>query len=348
MIAGLLQVAQAWIEDFYLVAVFLKRIQDNDSPFCPVYAPSFDELKRDLGEDMGQEAIEQFGKMWSVVARGNQNIVEFNRNNAALSKFRQITSGGNGEPERKSTVESKNIISLVCYAVHLHDQGLSDRRRQMTAVMKNAYSLLSEGCIIKACMQLQKHWAKAVELQVKIDWYSLIHLGSEILRHRCLDFWEKMTQWIESPLKESFSDNCLPKVNEWVADILSIAQRLTNSAPRKYVTQEITAAYASQQAFVQVLDGSKPVKSNHVDLSDLSDWECGNVDCKSKILQAVVNGCSGVATWRRTSVVRREDADTKGSCICVRVASPGHPCCWGSERRASLAPHSSSDRGWSP
>ena len=60
------------------------------------------------------------------------------------------------------------------------------------------------------------------------------------------------------------------------------------------------------------------------------------------------HNCSGVATWRRTSVVRREDADTKGSCICVRVASPGHPCCWGSERRASLAPHSSSDGGWSP
>eukprot|EP01043_Picozoa_sp_COSAG02_P007259 COSAG02_NODE_215_length_28614_cov_43.077047_8_plen_82_part_00 len=51
----------------------------------------------------------------------------------------------------------------------------------MTAVMKNAYSLLSEGCIIKACTSLQKHWAKAMELQVKIDWYSFIHLGSLVL-----------------------------------------------------------------------------------------------------------------------------------------------------------------------
>ena len=51
---------------------------------------------------------------WLGERRGNQHIVEFNRNNAALSKFRQITSGGNGEPERKSTVEPKNIISLVC------------------------------------------------------------------------------------------------------------------------------------------------------------------------------------------------------------------------------------------
>jgi hypothetical protein len=74
-------------------------------------AIQFVELGRDLGELMGQEAIEQFGKLWSVVARGNQHIVEFNRNNA-LSKFRQITSGGNGEPERKSIVEPKNIISL--------------------------------------------------------------------------------------------------------------------------------------------------------------------------------------------------------------------------------------------
>ena len=56
-----------------------------------------------------------------------------------------------------------------------------------------------------------------------------------------------VTQWIESPLKERFSDNCLPKVNEWIADILAIAQRLSNSAPRKYITQEITAAFASQQ-----------------------------------------------------------------------------------------------------
>jgi hypothetical protein len=44
-----------------------------------------------------------------------------------------------------------------------------------------------------------------------------------------VDFWEKMTHWIESPLKEEFSDNCLPKVNEWIADILAIAQRLTSS-----------------------------------------------------------------------------------------------------------------------
>jgi hypothetical protein len=63
MIARLLQVSQAWIEDFYLVAVYLKRIQDNDSPFWPVYAPLFVELGRDLGELMGQEAIEQFGTL---------------------------------------------------------------------------------------------------------------------------------------------------------------------------------------------------------------------------------------------------------------------------------------------
>ncbi|MAI78894.1 MAG: hypothetical protein CL917_08140 [Deltaproteobacteria bacterium] len=289
MIAGLLQIAQAWIEDFYMVAVFLKRIQDNDSPFKPVYASTFEDIKIHLGETMGQEAIEQMGKMWSIVVRGNQSIVEFNRNNPSLSKFRQITTGGNGEPERKSTVEPKNIISFVCYIVHHHDQGLTDRRRQMTAVMKNAYSLLSDGCIIKACTQMQKHWSKAMELQVKIDWYSLIHLGSDVLRHRCLDFWDKMTKWIESPEKESFSDNCLPKVNEWIADILSIAQRLTNKSPRKHVTQEISAAHASLDAYVQVLDGVKSTdtKSNHVDTTQKSDWVCGNVDCDEKILKAV-------------------------------------------------------------
>ena len=106
----------------------------------------------------------------------------------------------------------------------------------------------------------------------------------------CVDFWEKMTHWIESPLKEQFSDNCLPKVNEWIADILAIAQRLTSSAPRKYVTQEISAAFASQQAFLHVLDGKSPSKANHVDMSKLSNWTCGNKDCQKKIAQAVVEG----------------------------------------------------------
>ena len=289
MIAGLLQIAQAWIEDFFVLVVFLKRIQDNESPFEPVFAPSIEEMRHFLGPDLGDLAVKQMGKMWSVVARGNQDIVEFNRNNPSVSMFKQITTGGNGEPERKSTVEPKNIISFVCYCVHHHDQGLSDRRRQMTAVMKNAYSLLAEGCIIKACDQLQKHWAQAMELKVKVDWYSLIHLGSDILRHRSPDFWEKLTQWIESAMRDVYCEDCLPKVNEWVADIKAIALRLTNSAPRKYVTQEITAARASLQAFNDVLDG-RSIKSNHVDTSAKSDWDCGNVDCKEKIPQAVVDG----------------------------------------------------------
>ncbi len=292
MIAGLLQIAQAWIEDFFVLVIFLKRIQDNESPFNPVYAPSIADMPRILGKDLGDLAVRQMGKMWSVVARGNQDIVEFNRNNPSVSMFKQITTGGNGEPERKSTVEPKNIISFVCYCVHHHDQGLSDRRRQMTAVMKNAYSLFAEGCIIKACDQLQKHWAQAMQLKVKVDWYSLIHLASDILRHRSPDFWEKLTCWIESEWKEMYTDDCLPKVNEWIADVKAIALRLTNSAPRKYVTQEITAAHASMQAFHDVLDGKskKSTRSAHVDTSVKSEWECGNVDCKEKIPQAVVDG----------------------------------------------------------
>ena len=162
MIAGLLQIAQAWIEDFFLLVIVLKRIQDNESPFDPVFAMTIAEYKEQLGGELGEELAKQMGKMWSVVSRGNQDIVEFNRNNPSVSMFAQITTGGNGEPERKSTVEPKNIISFVCYTVHHHDQGLSDRRRQMTAVMKNAYALLSDGCIVKACEQLQKHWAEAM------------------------------------------------------------------------------------------------------------------------------------------------------------------------------------------
>ena len=156
------------VEDFFLLVIVLKRIQDNESPFAPVYSPTIAEFKSMLGADLGDELEKQMGKMWSVVSRGNQDIVEFNRNNPSVSMFAQITTGGNGEPERKSTVEPKNIISFVCYCVHHHDQGLSDRRRQMTAVMKNAYALLSDGCIIKACEKLQKHWAEAM--------LSLIHI----------------------------------------------------------------------------------------------------------------------------------------------------------------------------
>ena len=226
MIAGLLQIAQAWIEDFFLLVIVLKRIQDNESPFDPVFAMTIAEYKEQLGGELGEELAKQMGKMWSVVSRGNQDIVEFNRNNPSVSMFAQITTGGNGEPERKSTVEPKNIISFVCYTVHHHDQGLSDRRRQMTAVMKNAYALLSDGCIVKACEQLQKHWAEAMSLKVKVDWYSLLHLGSDILRHRSTDFWDKMTQWINSPDKEQFIDDCLPKISAWIADILAIATQV--------------------------------------------------------------------------------------------------------------------------
>ena len=292
MIAGMLQISQAWIEDFFLLVIVLKRIQDNESPFAPVYSPTIAEFKSMLGADLGDELEKQMGKMWSVVSRGNQDIVEFNRNNPSVSMFAQITTGGNGEPERKSTVEPKNIISFVCYCVHHHDQGLSDRRRQMTAVMKNAYALLSDGCIIKACEKLQKHWAEAMSLKVKVDWYSLLHLGSDILRHRSTDFWDKMTQWINSPEKEKYTDDCLPKISEWIADIIAIASRLTNSSPRKYVTHEITAAHASLQAYSQVLGGKAPGKAKalHVDTCEKSNWKCGNKECQEKIPKAVVDG----------------------------------------------------------
>ena len=292
MIAGMLQISQAWIEDFFLLVIVLKRIQDNESPFAPVYSLTIAEFKVMLGADLGEELEKQMGKMWSVVSRGNQDIVEFNRNNPSVSMFAQITTGGNGEPERKSTVEPKNIISFVCYCVHHHDQGLSDRRRQMTAVMKNAYALLSDGCIVKACEKLQKHWAEAMSLKVKVDWYSLLHLGSDILRHRSTDFWDKMTQWINNPEKDKYTDDCLPKISAWIADILAIASRLTNSSPRKYVTHEITAAHASLQAYSEVLGGKAPgqAKALHVDTSAKSNWKCGNKECQEKIPKAVVDG----------------------------------------------------------
>ena len=76
---------------------------------------------------------------------------------------------------------------------------------------------------------MEKHWAQAMELKVKVDWYSLIHLGSDILRHRSQDFWDKLSLWIDSDWKEEFVDDCLPKVNEWIADVKAIALRLTNS-----------------------------------------------------------------------------------------------------------------------
>ena len=92
MIAGMLQISQAWIEDFFLLVIVLKRIQDNESPFAPVYSPTIAEFKAELGADLGEELEKQMGKMWSVVSRGNQDIVEFNRNNPSVSMFAQITS----------------------------------------------------------------------------------------------------------------------------------------------------------------------------------------------------------------------------------------------------------------
>eukprot|EP01043_Picozoa_sp_COSAG02_P071339 COSAG02_NODE_12998_length_1462_cov_2.497432_2_plen_371_part_00 len=145
---------------------------------------------------------------------------------------------------------------------------------------------------VKACEQLQKHWAEAMSLKVKVDWYSLLHLGSDILRHRSTDFWDKMTQWINSPDKERFIDDCLPKISEWIADILAIAARLTNTSPRKYVTHEITAAHASLKAYSEVLGGKAPgtpVKGMHVDTSAKSNWKCGNKACQEKLSQSLVD-----------------------------------------------------------
>ena len=65
-----------------------------------MYSPTIAEFKSMLGADLGDELEKQMGKMWSVVSRGNQDIVEFNRNNPSVSMFAQITTGGNGEPER--------------------------------------------------------------------------------------------------------------------------------------------------------------------------------------------------------------------------------------------------------
>ena len=75
MIAGLLQIAQAWIEDFFVLVIFLKRIQDNESPFSPVFAPLIEDMPRILGKDLGELAVQQMGKMWSVVARGSVTTV---------------------------------------------------------------------------------------------------------------------------------------------------------------------------------------------------------------------------------------------------------------------------------
>jgi hypothetical protein len=76
-------------------------------------ALTFDELRTNYGDELGEVIEHQFGLLWQVVARG-------------------------GEPIRKSNVEHKNIISFVLYVEHYHEKDLRDQRRAVEAILNNA------------------------------------------------------------------------------------------------------------------------------------------------------------------------------------------------------------------
>jgi len=298
VVGGLLQICQAWLEDFWVLIPILVLMQQNEDKFIPIEPVSIAEACEDehYGPIMGALYERQMGKLWAMVARCNTDVIGLSMDKVGdVNLFKEIKTGGNGEPVRRSTVEIKNIISFVAYVNHYHEQELNDRRRQMTAVMKSAYTMFSEGGILKACDKLQKHWQAAIELRVKVDWYSLIFLGSDILRHRSTDLWDPMTKnWIENEkLKNQYSDDCLPVISQWLAEITSVTRNMTSDNPPKYQSIETKAGVASLNAYSAIFDGSEPVKTANalnINTSDLCEWVCGNVDCSERILKTVKEG----------------------------------------------------------
>ena len=300
VIASMLQVCQAWLEDFWALIPILIMMQQNEDRFIPVEPCSIAEAcdESNYGPIMGSLYEKQMGRLWTMIARSNADIPGLVMNKTdqhQVTLFREIKTGGNGEPVRRSNVEIKNVMKLVAYITHYHEQELTNRRRQMTAVMKSAHTLFSKGSILKACERLQRHWQAAIELRVKVDWYSLIFQGSDILRHRSTDLWDPLTKnWIENEeLKKAYGDDCLPVISQWLAEITSIARNMSSDSPAAHSNNEILAHAANLTAYADILgentdtDTKTPTSAKFVDTSTLCEWNCGNVTCSEQILKSV-------------------------------------------------------------
>ncbi len=192
-LTSLMQTCQGWIEEFFTIIPMLQLHLDNKHD-KPITFPTLADAKSDewYGPECGKVYIQQVGKLYEVIERSNADVIRDART--------ELTTGGDGEDLRKSLLEPHNAMSLIGYIIHHHEQDLPTVKRKLTTIMKHSFSLLSKGSILKACERMRAHWRDADDAHVECDWWSLIHQGSDTLRHRPgqSDLYIPMTKWIEN------------------------------------------------------------------------------------------------------------------------------------------------------
>jgi hypothetical protein len=92
LMADILQVChRAWLPLFYSVVPFIMHAIHHEDKFNPLVALTFDELRTNYGDELGEVIEHQFGLLWQVVARGNPNsLSSMTLGSAAESLFSEI------------------------------------------------------------------------------------------------------------------------------------------------------------------------------------------------------------------------------------------------------------------
>ena len=110
---------------------------------------------------------------------------------------------------------------------------------------------------------------------------------------------DSATNMIAKAVK-SAKANCLLQFHQLQEEVeeyeRSLAATASASQQCSAVQPAVPVKPAAQVVFekciidMNVLDGNSSVNANHIDMSKLSNWICGNKDCQKKIPQAVVDG----------------------------------------------------------
>lgn len=292
-IADLLQICQAWLPLFWSLIPALMEIQQHDDKVTPIKSLLFTEMKSELfyGVELGTVVETQASQLWLVVARGSvETMPALSMGSAEASLFSEIKTGGNGEEVRQSTVEHKNIISLVLYIKHYHEKDLIHDRRKNEAILNVAWAEFADGPILKACERLLVHWQAAMRLGSEVKWHAFMQKAIVALNDRCNGEMQRFLtdEYLNNEkLKAQYADNCLPLWNKFLSDVSNIARSMSSDSPKKYASPDVAASKSSLNAFAGTIEPAQAQPKVNIQAGPMSDWVCNAKDCSSCISQMV-------------------------------------------------------------
>ena len=277
MLASIQQICQGWIKQLYPVLMMITLVMANTDPLNPIPFPTIAEALLEDGENawfgpaFGATYNFASSMIYELIARHNPDMIRL-----AMTPKK---TGGDGDPDRITTMEPENGVSLLMYWLHHCEAQLPQMRRTHMTIMDSAYTLFRSGPIVKACDVFLENWRKATELGLPLNYRNVLHRSCNLLRKRSVMFHDIANKYINGSEAEDMAYNCTEITGVFLGLIRQIAVNLGSDNPPAAEDQMAKSDEMQFKALAGWRDQSPQSQRNDASKTTDSDWCCNNVEC---------------------------------------------------------------------